>query len=207
MELQCICKQLFGINLYSAICKNITDEENGLLVNMCYELVEQVAKDFPIGEEFYTKTTYFGHTLKDERRLDFLRDQITTHVKIYLEAMNVDFNVLDIEVDRMWFNINRKGEFHLPHVHRNTTFAGVYYIDVPDDSSLMFMNPIPRFVSFPKMNPSTSNGQEIDHIERVTAKTLLLFDGWVIHCVPPNRSTKDRLCIAFNVNVNPKPAS
>lgn len=98
-----------------------------------------------------------------------------------------------------WLNIFEKNAMEQDHYHFSALMSGVYYVDCePDESSGCFVIPdqIPQREQY-----RVSNRLEIvDHhtITPVPGR-LLLFESWVRHGVYPNKNSKPRISIAFNI--------
>ena len=106
-----------------------------------------------------------------------------------------------IEITGMWCNVLKPGETHQPHTHSNNFLSGVFYIDADNTSGITFQDPRPGAnVILPR--------KKVDHIDNASllhykAKTnrIIIFPSWLVHWVPINRSTKDRISISFNIQV------
>jgi uncharacterized protein (TIGR02466 family) len=113
----------------------------------------------------------------------------------------LDYNVDEIEITGMWGNVLKPGETHQPHTHSNNFLSGVFYIDADNTSGITFQDPRPGAnVILPR--------KKVDHIDNASllhykAKTnrIIIFPSWLVHWVPINRSTKDRISISFNIQV------
>jgi uncharacterized protein (TIGR02466 family) len=200
MEVECCCHQVFGVPIYTAVLNNISDEYNETLKRVCYEHVGK----YPHREsEFFSYTSFYDTNLVEVRELDFFREEIERHVYNLLCSLGVDDSKVTIKISSIWFNVSKTGQMHMPHTHQNATFAGVYYIDIPEDakSDIMFINTVSRSHTLP-MKSNTSNFLSVSYIEPACNKKLVIFENWVVHAVAPNNSKKDRLGIAFNVIVH-----
>ena len=87
-----------------------------------------------------------------------------------------------------WANINKEGNYNMPHNHGFDGFAGVLF--VTDAPGLHILNP--------------SAGARYDEIKKSpegNAGEIILFPRSLLHWVEPSKSEKDRITFAFNVNV------
>lgn len=108
----------------------------------------------------------------------------------------------------MWANVNRAGDYNLPHLHPGSTWSGVYYVDPgeppPADSpgagAIAFENPNlgAQMSFFGRVVPSYVEIQPV-------AGLMLLFPSYLIHFVQPYRGERQRISIAFNVTKTPYP--
>ena len=105
------------------------------------------------------------------------------------------------KIDNAWFNVNKRGDYNIPHVHPRTCFSGVFYVKTPKDCGDLFLR-----------NPAASLEHVIPQIciEQYTmftgpslrvspeARKLVIFPSWILHYVTANQSDSDRISIAFN---------
>lgn len=110
----------------------------------------------------------------------------------------------DAQMTQSWLNKNRPGEHTPRHLHSNSFVSGVFYIDVPEVSALVFHSNKKMFGGFvleyardPMLSPKTIFGHE-DITVPVTTNDLVLFESSLVHSVPPNTSSSDRWSLAFN---------
>jgi len=112
----------------------------------------------------------------------------------------------DINVLKMWANINRKGHKNYPHVHQ-AFMSGVYYVNGNHNSG---------FTKFVKgrqqMPPGHPSGVPVhlvkpyrgDLIEECTIQPqeglMAVFPGTLLHYVEPYEDEGHRITIAFNIN-------
>ena len=87
-----------------------------------------------------------------------------------------------------WSNINKEGDYNMPHNHGLDGFAGVLF--VTDAPGLHILNP--------------SIGARLDDLKRSpvgNSGEIILFPKSLLHWVEPSKSDKDRITFAFNVEV------
>jgi uncharacterized protein (TIGR02466 family) len=111
-------------------------------------------------------------------------------------------------IGTMWANINPRYGYNRPHVHPNTLWSGVYYIQTPPQCGrIVFREPrieammyIPAFAKDVRRKPELWNEVYFEAI----AGRIILFPAWLQHEVEPNLSELpppegDRISVAFNV--------
>ena len=103
-----------------------------------------------------------------------------------------------------WVNINGKAALNNFHNHPNTLLSGCYYLDTPPGSGdIVFRDP--REVAY-VFQPPYRNGNKTPVLTTTPqAGMLLVFPAWLLHAVAANMSDADRVSIAFNASVVPKP--
>jgi uncharacterized protein (TIGR02466 family) len=105
-----------------------------------------------------------------------------------------------------WININPPGAYNVSHTHPGCDYAGVFYINVPDDESpLVFDGP----QSHEHHNTFSMYSENFKHqygifpeIEMHPNEGMIaIFPSSIRHFVDDNRSDEDRISIAFNINI------
>jgi len=99
-----------------------------------------------------------------------------------------------------WANINPPGGVNSSHTHPNNFLSGVYYVSIPQGADrIEFLDPRPQAsVLMPQpeeFNLLNGNSATIE----VRDGRLVLFPGWLVHQVPVNASSEERVSIAFNL--------
>ena len=101
----------------------------------------------------------------------------------------------------MWANINPPGGMNRAHQHPNSLWSGVYYIKAPKNSGHLKIDD-PRSVAS-MTRPRQKDGEKPARLFRETnyepiAGRLIMFPGWLVHCVDPNESNDIRISVSFN---------
>lgn len=96
-----------------------------------------------------------------------------------------------------WTNVNEPGSKNVLHVHNSYHFVGLYYVQGTGTGDLVFLNPsnitencnpYSPFVSRMAWTPNDGD--------------LILWPGWMPHETEINKSTRQRINIAFNIRFN-----
>ncbi len=101
----------------------------------------------------------------------------------------------------MWANINYKSGYNKPHIHPNSLFSGVYYVQAePNCGKIVLYDPRPGIQSY---MPVRIKGQPPEHLWRevhLDAKVnrIIMFPSWLWHSVEPNESNNIRISVSFN---------
>jgi len=113
----------------------------------------------------------------------------------------LDYAVEDIAITDMWGNVLRKGEVHPPHTHSNNFLSGVYYLYSDKAAGIQFFDPRPSSdVLVPKKTNKTHNNSNLLSFASKTNRAVF-FPSWLQHWVPQNISEKNRISIAWNVQL------
>tara|TARA_R100001143_G_scaffold60255_1_gene59612 strand:- start:167 stop:745 length:579 start_codon:yes stop_codon:yes gene_type:complete len=132
--------------------------------------------------------------------LPTLSTEIEKHANIFKKSFL--FKDL-IKLGDMWININTYKDYNREHGHPLLTFAGVYYVKVPEGSgAIEFIHPAAdliqrdwRGLEKEKYNNYNSSQWSFEPRENM----LFLFPSWLKHCVLPQENKEERVSISFNL--------
>jgi len=105
------------------------------------------------------------------------------------------------KLGNMWANINYKGGYNRPHVHPNSLFSGVFYVQAEENCGrLICTDPRPGVSNY---MPIRIKGQPPKHLWREIhlqpqVNRIIMFPAWLWHCVEPNESNNIRISVSFN---------
>jgi hypothetical protein len=88
-------------------------------------------------------------------------------------------------INPLWYQIYNKNHHHTWHNHCNSNFANIYYVQLPDKSSITEFYDIVN--------------KKVFKLE-VTEGELITFPAFFLHRSPPNKSDKSKIIISFNSN-------
>jgi uncharacterized protein (TIGR02466 family) len=116
-------------------------------------------------------------------------------VLAYLRVGHAEFKITGC-----WANVNAPGAGHRLHSHPNNYLSGVYYVRTSAGAeTISFLDPRPqtRIVRPPVTELTAENTEQV----AVTVRDgmLLMFPAWLQHEVGPNRSSRVRVSLGFNV--------
>jgi uncharacterized protein (TIGR02466 family) len=128
----------------------------------------------------------------DRKIIKPLEDTIDKIVPMYMEKCAPNTFAVTHELSNVWYNVNPIGTYNSPHQHAYNGLSGVFYLQ-PSDGNIYFVDPSGTSVCL------MTNGI-LSEIEPKRGN-LILFPANYIHGVHINNSEKDRISIAFNVNL------
>ena len=118
------------------------------------------------------------------------------------EILNIlKYDVEDIVITDMWATVLKSGENHPAHTHSNNFLSGVYYLHSTQGASLMFRDPRPAAdVIMPRIKESIiANASLLSYTSK--QNRAIFFPSWLPHYVKPNKSTANRISIAWNIQL------
>jgi len=109
-----------------------------------------------------------------------------------------------------WANVCRTGNYNAPHIHPESAWSGVYYVDagnpdatVPHSGCLELLDPRPA------ASGVNTPGDPFGHPVRIAPRAglLVVFPSWLTHWVHPHSGGSERIAISFNVLATPENAA
>jgi len=140
-----------------------------------------------------------GPDLDKTEPFDWFAKDVSKEVFKSIDVM--DYIADTIEITSMWGNVLKPGETHQPHSHSNNFLSGVFYIDADNTSGITFQDPRPGAnVILPrKKNDHIDNANLLNY--KAKTNRIIIFPSWLVHWVPTNKSTKDRISISWNIQI------
>jgi uncharacterized protein (TIGR02466 family) len=106
-----------------------------------------------------------------------------------------------------WAIVCRTGNYNAPHIHPESAWSGVYYVDSgdPDESHplsscLELLDP--RSAAGGVNTPGDPFGHPVQIPPQ--AGVLTIFPSWLTHWVHPHSGQRERIAISFNVTASPE---
>ncbi|HUP56793.1 MAG TPA: TIGR02466 family protein [Bdellovibrionota bacterium] len=129
-----------------------------------------------------------------------LRKGIDRLAAKYARQLELDLGKRKLVMTSCWLNIMGKGCHHGSHLHPLSTLSGTYYVRVPRGSgAIKFEDPrLPMMMASPPRKPKATLANK--RFVEVSPKpgTVVLFESWLKHEVPPNLSEQERVSVSFN---------
>jgi len=196
---------LFATKVYRADLADARAAElNDELKTACLS----IAKDDRAGREWCREHGYAGYTsyasLNDLPRrapaFAELTRRLDKHAAAFARDLHFDLGKKKLALDSLWINILKSGGVHTAHIHPHSVISGTYYVATPKGSSSLKLED-PRLglmmASPPRKESAPADSRPFVYLEPRQG-TLVLFESWLRHEVPSNRSREDRISISFN---------
>jgi uncharacterized protein (TIGR02466 family) len=125
-----------------------------------------------------------------------LIDEILERIRAFGETLGFcsKTQMEHLRIANMWANKSSAGDFTFPHVHPNSVFSGVFYLEAPAGSTIIFYdNPCDMGIDPKEFN--TFSRRHANYM--CTTNSLLLFKSDMMHGnekQPPG----NKLAISFN---------
>jgi uncharacterized protein (TIGR02466 family) len=167
-----------------------------------------IAEDDEAGQKWSEENDYPGYTsyasLDDLAwRFPIFKDLVRVldkHVAAFAEDLQFDLDGKKLKLNSLWINILPEGGVHTSHLHPHSVISGTTYVSVPSGASaLKFEDPrLAMMMAAPERDAEARN--ELRKFVYVTPKAgeVMLWESWLRHEVPPNKSGEERISISFN---------
>ena len=126
--------------------------------------------------------------------------RIGRHAGAFADALDFDLQGRSLELDSLWVNVMPDGAVHSSHLHPHSVLSGTFYAALPEGASAIRFED-PRLGLMMAAPARRKNAQRANRsFVYVTPKsgTLLLWESWLRHEVPLNRSKSERVSVSFN---------
>jgi uncharacterized protein (TIGR02466 family) len=108
--------------------------------------------------------------------------------------------------DSLWVNVMPEGGSHTSHIHTNSVISGTYYVAVPQGAGpIVFEDPRhTMMMAAPSRLDKAPRAMKHHVSETPHEGTVMLWESYLRHEVPLNRSEGLRISISFNYVIGPK---
>lgn len=140
----------------------------------------------------------FTENLFDTDKLNVFKSHLEQNVRNYVKMVVPDYVTnrnYDFFIDSSWLTLNKKGHYSHMHHHGDSDISGVYYVKTNgSDGRLEIENPNKLATTSYLLN----TWQERAYL-RPESNKLILFPGWLSHCVEKNTTDEERISFSFNI--------
>lgn len=162
------------------------------------------------GQAWCRKHDYHGYTsyasLADlpwrDPVIGDLVQRIDKHVAKFADALDFDLD-RPLVLDSLWVNVLEPGGHHSAHIHPNSVISGTYYVALPKGAAgLKFEDPrLPQMMAAPRRRSDSAESNRTFVEVTPEPGTVLLWESFLRHEVPPTRGRSERISISFNYRV------
>ena len=188
------------------------------LINYVYDLknrgkISGVA-DIAKKNLFESKFDFFNSDLQAVQELkSFCEESLMIAVKDANEFDDDFMSNLIPDLRESWTHITNNNGYHDAHTHLNTSWGGIYYLEVSECGKVVdeegisrmngtnrFYSPIQYFCLDPSMQYLRHDAADISPENGV----LVIFPAYLLHSATPYSGKQDRIVISFNSVINQK---
>jgi uncharacterized protein (TIGR02466 family) len=125
-------------------------------------------------------------------------DSIIKNIQELLEPIYAEYGVTSRPIlKNYWFNVNNQHSYNTSHTHPGSVFSAVLYLEVPEHSGNLILLRSDNQQAYVLATTSTPKTRMKFTVEAYPGM-LVAFPAHVPHYVEQNRSTQDRISVAFN---------
>ncbi|MDE2486353.1 MAG: hypothetical protein KGO51_03065 [Alphaproteobacteria bacterium] len=129
-----------------------------------------------------------------------LKRKLDAHARRFAEALAFDLGAGRLRLDSLWVNVLKPGAGHSGHIHPHSVLSGTVYVRTPKGASaLKIEDPrLPLMMAAPPRRAAADEAQQAFVYLRPEAGTVLMWESWLRHEVPPNQAKSERISVSFN---------
>ena len=208
-------KSLWASHIYCFKDEKYSSKKDELIAHV-YDLKNQGktsgVADIAKKNLFESKFDFFNSDLQVVQELkSFCEESLMSVVKDVNKYEDNYMNQLVPDLRESWTHITNNNGYHDAHKHLNTSWGGIYYVDVgecgevADEDGISRMNgtnrfysPIQYFCLDPSMQYLRHDAADISPEDGV----LVIFPAYLLHSATPYSGKRDRIVISFNSVIN-----
>lgn len=154
-------------------------------------------KNYPGGYTSYASMNTL-HTFSST--FGALEKKLTRHVRAFARELDMDLRGRRLAMTDCWVNIMPETAAHSMHLHPLSFISGTYYVVTPAGCpGLKFEDP--RLAHLMAAPPKLADARDANRTYTTypaKAGNVILFESWLRHEVPQNRTAEERISISFN---------
>lgn len=129
-----------------------------------------------------------------------LKTRLDRHAKAFAKALSLDLGAGRLKLDAMWVNVLNAGAGHSGHIHPHSVISGTVYVAVPPGASALKLEDprLPLMMAAPPREAAAPEEDRAFVYLAPQAGTVLMWESWLRHEVPPNQAKTERVSVSFN---------
>tara|TARA_Y100000588_G_C14226058_1_gene913175 strand:- start:1015 stop:1620 length:606 start_codon:yes stop_codon:yes gene_type:complete len=127
---------------------------------------------------------------------------VLREISRYADAMHMHAPAANLRILDAWINVYETGDSQEMHIHKNSVFSGIYYVQAPEGcSEVMFRSSeADTMIDPPKTATDDLNATEA--LFPAIAGQMIIFRSNLQHCVLSNKTEAPRVSLSFNVDIH-----
>tara|TARA_S200000501_G_scaffold295516_1_gene281501 strand:- start:564 stop:1232 length:669 start_codon:yes stop_codon:yes gene_type:complete len=180
--------------------KNKVDPDEVIADQIKYNLSESA----PSLDFLNRAASYDDIQIPINKMVSFIKEAIE---RLFYELWNrqeqhVDLGTVNANIIESWYHITRYGGYHDMHSHHNTSWSGIYFLDIkecgPKNGNIRFYKPFKTTESsLEDIGLSWCLNDMLDIFPN--SGEMVFFPGFLPHAALPYFGKSDRIVIAFNI--------
>ncbi|HXM00009.1 MAG TPA: TIGR02466 family protein [Rhizomicrobium sp.] len=126
--------------------------------------------------------------------------QLDLHARGFARTLEFEMNGRRLVRDSLWINVMDQGGAHGAHIHPHSIISGTYYVTIPSGASaIRFEDPrLAMMMAAPAKRARAGRANQTFVTVAPKPGTLLLWESFLRHDVPPNGARGKRISVSFN---------
>jgi uncharacterized protein (TIGR02466 family) len=129
-----------------------------------------------------------------------LKTKLDRLAKAFAQDLALDLKGGRLTLDSLWVNVLKPGAAHSGHIHPHSVISGTAYVTVPPGASALKLEDprLPLMMAAPPRRADAGEDQQAFVYLTPKPGTVLMWESWLRHEVPPNLAKADRIGVSFN---------
>ena len=129
-----------------------------------------------------------------------LRKRLDRHAATFARDLCLDLGGRRLTLDSLWVNVLKPGGMHSGHIHPHSVLSGTSYVRIPAGASALKLEDprLPLMMAAPPREADAPESHRRFVYVQPTDGTVLMWESWLRHEVPPNAAKTERVSISFN---------
>ncbi len=129
-----------------------------------------------------------------------LKKKLDRESDIFASQLSLDLGGKRLKLDSLWVNVLKPGSGHSGHIHPHCVLSGTYYVRTPPGASALKLEDprLPLMMASPPRDADAPSFQRPFVYLQPEVGTLLMWESWLRHEVPPNAAKRERISLSFN---------
>lgn len=173
---------------------NVVGIDNNPIKDYCLE-VKQKKKGATISNRGGWHSSELIYPIPEEL------EKLFKDMEIFVNDVCYRYMGTPLKMGNFWININKHGDYNMPHDHQKSILSGVYYVDVPSDSMgdlVLHRGDTAEYFFTSEVERSQTMTNAFSAVKPAKTSTFYIFPSWTKHHVERNETKQQRISIAFN---------
>jgi uncharacterized protein (TIGR02466 family) len=129
-----------------------------------------------------------------------LKRKLDKHAAAFAKHLELDLGRRRLKLDSLWVNILKPGAAHSGHIHPHSVLSGTVYVATPPGASALKLEDprLPLMMAAPPRRADASDTARTFVYLQPEPGSILMWESWLRHEVPPNAAKRERISVSFN---------
>ena len=191
-------------SIFPTLIHNFTVDDYPSIKDKLIEFVYEEQRKDPTGRSISNLGGWQSNFFHDRKNILF--NTVQEAVLKYFSTNRIFSTELTMDIDSIWANINKKGDYNQIHGHNFSDMSGVFYLKAHENcGELEFLSPN-AYVQCKELewyNRELCKETSFYTTCRMSVKEsqIFIFPSSLMHKVYPNQTDDDRISVSFNIKL------